>query len=167
MVFLEIFLIGFSGIRHPAAPSTVIDRCMLWKTDYCWSRMFNVQRSWDLRWAFSPSTCIAFRSSPSNLHQPEVQWWISSVILQTSCLEDVNLRITWFRLCKIKATEGFSVYGSRLLELEAEVLQIQQLRISLCYLISVDQQDLVLGGFMFLYFEPLVDFSLVSYCFGF
>jgi hypothetical protein len=34
MVFLEIFLIGFSGIRHPAAPSTVIDKCILWKTDY-------------------------------------------------------------------------------------------------------------------------------------
>jgi hypothetical protein len=75
MVFSEIFLIGFSGIRHPAAPSTVIDRCILWKTDCCWSLMFNVQRSWDLRWAFSPSSCIAFRSSPSNLHQSEVQWW--------------------------------------------------------------------------------------------
>jgi hypothetical protein len=25
MVFLEIFLIGFSGIRHPAASSTVIE----------------------------------------------------------------------------------------------------------------------------------------------
>jgi hypothetical protein len=63
--------------------------------------------------------------------------------------------------------EGFSVRGSRLLELEAEVVQIQLLRISLRYLISVDQQDLVLGGFLFLSFEPLADFSLFSYCFGF
>jgi hypothetical protein len=66
-----------------------------------------------------------------------------------------------------QATEGFSVHGSRLLELEAEVVQIQLLRISLLYLISVDQQDLVLGGFMFLSFGPLADSSLFSYCFGF
>jgi hypothetical protein len=59
--------------------------------------------------------------------------------------------------------EGFSVRGSRLLELEAEVIQIHLLRISPSYLISVDQQDLVLGGFMFLSFEPLADFSLFSY----
>jgi len=31
----------------------------------------------------------------------------------------------------------------------------------------VDQQDLVLGGFLFLSFGPLADSSLVSYCFGF
>jgi hypothetical protein len=35
MVFLEIFLIGFgSGIRHPAAPSIVFDRCTLWKINF-------------------------------------------------------------------------------------------------------------------------------------
>jgi hypothetical protein len=63
-----------------------------------------------------------------------------------------------------QATECFSVHGSRLPKLEAEVVQIQPLRISLCYLISVDQQDLVLGGFMFLsFFGPLADFSLFSY----
>lgn len=62
-----------------------------------------------------------------------------------------------------QATEGFSVHGSRLLELEAEVVQIQLLRISLCYLISV---DLVLGGFTFLSFGPLGDFSLFSFWFG-
>jgi hypothetical protein len=39
--------------------------------------------------------------------------------------------------------------------------------ISLCYLISVDQQDLVLGGFLFLSFGPLADPSLFSYCLGF
>jgi hypothetical protein len=63
--------------------------------------------------------------------------------------------------------EAFSIRGSRFPELEAEVVQIQLLRISLRYLISVDQQDLVLGGFMFLSFEPLADFSLFFYCFGF
>jgi hypothetical protein len=66
-----------------------------------------------------------------------------------------------FQALKNQATEGFSVHGSRLPELEAEVVQIQLLRI------SVDQQDLVLGGFMFLSFEPFADFSLFSYCFGF
>jgi hypothetical protein len=49
-------------------------------------------------------------------------------------------------------------------ELEAEVVQIQPfIQISLRYLISVDQQDLILGGFMLLSFGPLADFSLVSY----
>jgi hypothetical protein len=66
-----------------------------------------------------------------------------------------------------QAIEDFSVHGSRLPEQEAEVVQIQLLRISLRYLILVDQQDLVLGGFLFLSFEPLADFSLFSYCFGF
>jgi hypothetical protein len=47
-----------------------------------------------------------------------------------------------------QAIEGFSVHGSRLLELEAKVVQIQFfVRISLRYLISVDQRDSVLGGF--------------------
>jgi hypothetical protein len=64
--------------------------------------------------------------------------------------------------------EDFSVHGSRLLELEAEVVQIQLfILVSLCYLILVDQQDLVLGGFLFLSFRPLADSSLFSYCFGF
>jgi hypothetical protein len=31
----------------------------------------------------------------------------------------------------------------------------------------VDQQDLVLGGFLFLFFGPLADSSLFSYCFRF
>jgi hypothetical protein len=64
--------------------------------------------------------------------------------------------------------EDLSVHSSRLPELEAEVVQIQPfIRISLRYLISVDQQDLILGGFMFLSFGILVDFSLVSYRLGF
>jgi hypothetical protein len=63
--------------------------------------------------------------------------------------------------------EDFSVHGSRLPELEAEVVQIQLLLICLRYLISVVQQDLVLGGFMFLSFGPLADSSLFSYYFGF
>jgi hypothetical protein len=47
---------------------------------------------------------------------------------------------------------------SRLQELEAEVVQIQLfIQFSLRYLISVDQQNLVLGGFLFLSFGPLAD----------
>jgi hypothetical protein len=53
-----------------------------------------------LRWAFSPSSCRAFRSIPSDLFQLEVQ------ALQNQEIED------------------FSVHGSRLPELEAEVVQI-------------------------------------------
>jgi hypothetical protein len=60
--------------------------------------------------------------------------------------------------------EDLSVHGSRLPELEAEVVQIQPfIRISLRYLISVDQQGLIPGGFMFLSFRPLANFSLISY----
>jgi len=73
-----------------------------------------------------------------------------------------------FQALQNEEIKDFSVHGSRLPELEAEVVQIQlSIRISLCYLHSVDQQDLILGGFMFLCFGPLVDFSLFSYCFGF
>jgi hypothetical protein len=64
--------------------------------------------------------------------------------------------------------KGCSVHSSRLSKLEAEEAQIQLLVwISLCYLHSVDQQDLILGGFMFLSFGSLADFFLFSYCFGF
>jgi hypothetical protein len=60
-----------------------------------------------------------------------------------------------------QATAGFSVRGSRLPELEAEVVQIQLfIWISLCYLISVDQRDLVLEGFLFLSFGPCRLFSI-------
>jgi hypothetical protein len=51
-----------------------------------------------------------------------------------------------------QVTEGFSVPCSRLPDLEAEVVQIQHfVQLSLRYLISVDQQDLVL----FFFFPPL------------
>jgi len=47
-----------------------------------------------------------------------------------------------------QATEGFPVHGSRLPDLEAEVVQIQPfVQLSPRYLISVDQWDSVLGGF--------------------
>jgi hypothetical protein len=72
-----------------------------------------------------------------------------------------------FQALQNQEIEGFSVRGSGLPVLEAEVVQIKVLRISLRYLIYVDQQDLVLGRFMFLSFEPLADFSLFSYWFGF
>jgi hypothetical protein len=68
-----------------------------------------------------------------------------------------------------QATESFLVHGSRVSELEAEVVQIQHfIRISLHYLILVDQQDLILGGFLFpllghlqtlLYFPIVLDFK--------
>jgi hypothetical protein len=67
-----------------------------------------------------------------------------------------------------QVTEGFSIYGSRLPDLEAEVVQIQPfVRLSLRYLISMDQWDLVFGGFLFLSFGPLADSSIFSYCLGF
>jgi hypothetical protein len=73
-----------------------------------------------------------------------------------------------FHASQNQEIEGFSVLGSWLPKLEPEVVQIQlYIRISLRYLISVDQQDLVLGGFFSLSFGPLTNSSLVSYCFGF
>jgi hypothetical protein len=73
-----------------------------------------------------------------------------------------------FQALQNQEIEGFSVHGSRLPKLEVEVVQIQlSIRISLCYLISVDQQDLVLGGFLFLSFGPLANSSLFYYCLGF
>jgi hypothetical protein len=50
-----------------------------------------------------------------------------------------------FQALQNQEIEYFSVHGSQLPELEAEVVQIQLfIRISLRYLISVDQRDLVL-----------------------
>jgi hypothetical protein len=73
-----------------------------------------------------------------------------------------------FQALQNQEIKGFSVHGSWLPKLKAEVVQIQLfIRISLCYLISVDQQDLVLGEFLFLSFGPLADSSLFSYCLGF
>jgi hypothetical protein len=73
-----------------------------------------------------------------------------------------------FQALQNQEIEGFSIHGSWLPKLEAEVVQIQLfIRISLCYLISVDQRDLVLGGFFFLSFGPLANSSLFSYCLGF
>jgi hypothetical protein len=73
-----------------------------------------------------------------------------------------------FQAWQNQEIQDFSIHGSRLSKLEAEVVQIQIfIRISLCYLILVDQQDLVLGGFLFISFAPLADSSLFSYCFGF
>jgi len=73
-----------------------------------------------------------------------------------------------FQALQNQEIEDFSVHGSRLPKLEAELVQIQLfIRISLRYLISVDRQDLVLEDFLFLSFGPLADSSLFSYCFGF
>jgi hypothetical protein len=108
IVFLEIFLFNLgSGIWRLAAPSTVFDRWIFWKTDCCWSHMFIFPNVSGVRWAFPPAHAESSVASPSDLHQLEVQWWISSFILQTSCLEDVNMWITRFRLCKIKRLKVF------------------------------------------------------------
>jgi hypothetical protein len=65
-------------------------------------------------------------------------------------------------------TETFQSLVSRLQELEVEVVQIQLFKwFSFRYLILVDQQDLILEGFLFFSFGPLADSSLVSYCLGF
>jgi len=60
-----------------------------------------------------------------------------------------------------QAIKGFPIHGSRLPDLEAEVVQI-----SLRYIILVDQRDLVLGGFLFLSFWPFANSSLFSFCLG-
>jgi hypothetical protein len=73
----------------------------------------NFQRFQDLRWAFFPSSCRAFRSIiHPDLHQLEVQSWIFYFILQTNWLEDFNLRIIRFRLCKFKWLKFFSLWFS-------------------------------------------------------
>jgi hypothetical protein len=55
-----------------------------------------------------------------------------------------------FQALQNLATKSFPVHDSRRPELEAEVVQIQPfVWFFLCYLISMDQQDLVLGGFFF------------------
>jgi hypothetical protein len=64
-----------------------------------------------------------------------------------------------FQALQNQEIEGFSVRGSRLPELEGEVVQILLfIRFALRYLISVDKQGLVLGGFLFLFFGHLQTF---------
>jgi hypothetical protein len=69
-----------------------------------------------------------------------------------------------FQALQNQEIEDFSVHGSRIPELEAELVQIQlSIRNSLRYLISVDQQDLILGGFMFLSLGHLQIFLYFSH----
>jgi len=64
-----------------------------------------------------------------------------------------------FQALQNQEIQGFSVRGPQLPVQEAEVVQIQLfIRFALRYLISMDQQDLVLGGFLFLYFPIVLDF---------
>jgi hypothetical protein len=108
IVFLEIILLNLgSGIWYPAAPSTVFHRWIFWKTDCCWSHLFIFPKVSGVSWALPPTHAKSSVASPSDLHQLEVQWWIFSFILQTSCLVDVNLRIARLRLCKIKQLKVF------------------------------------------------------------
>jgi len=90
-----------SGSQHNVWQIDPLENWLLLKLD------IQIPKVSRLRWAFPRSSCRAFRSIPSDLQRFEVQWWLSSVILQTSCLEDVNLRITSFRLCKIKRLKDF------------------------------------------------------------
>jgi hypothetical protein len=113
-----------------------------------------------IRMSFFPSSCKDFCSIPSYLHQFEVRWWISSFILQTSCLEDVNLRITRFKLCKIKRLKVFSPWFPASWARSRSSTNPVFIRISLHYLISVDQQDLVFGGFLFLFWATCRLFSI-------
>jgi len=79
-----------------------------------------------------------------------------------------------FQALQNQEIEYFLVHGSRLPELEAEVVQIQIfIRISLRYLISVDQPDLVLEDFCssllgllqtLLYFPIVLDFRMFFVC---
>jgi hypothetical protein len=92
---------SFSSSQHNIWQMDPLENWLLLKSDV------QIPKVSGLRWAFSPSSCRAFRSIPLDLYQLEVQWWISSLILQTSCLEDVNLQITSFRLCKIKRLKIF------------------------------------------------------------
>jgi hypothetical protein len=117
--------------------------------------------------AFSPSSCIAFRCIL--LRSITVR---GSVVNLLFYLADQLLRRcqsvdNQVQALQNQATKGFLVHGSRLPDLEAKVVQIQPfVRISLRYVISVDQGDLVLKGFLFLSFWPLADSSLFSFCFG-
>jgi hypothetical protein len=83
-----------------------------------------------------------------------------------------------FQAFQNQVTEGFLVSGSWLQELD-EVVQIKlYVRISLRHLLLVDQQDLVLGGFLFLSLSVVLHtsdlfwatcrhFSIILIIFGF
>jgi len=120
------------------------------------------QRSQDLRWAFFPSSCIAFRNI--FLKSVSVRDSVVNLLiyLADQLLRGCQSADNQFQAFQNQATEGFSVYSSQLPELEAEVGQIHLfVRISLRHLFSVDQQDLVLGWFLFLSFgATCIHFSL-------
>jgi hypothetical protein len=123
----------------------------------------NFQRSWVLRWAFSPAhaklsvafpqICISQRFSGESPH------YLADQMLR-GCQSVDNQ----FQGLQNQEIEDISVHGSRLPELEAEVVQIQPLRISLRYLISriwylEDFCSSLLGHLQtFLYFPIVLDF---------
>jgi hypothetical protein len=81
-----------------------------------------------LRWVFFPSSCRAFCSIPSNLYRLEI-----------SAVRGCQSADNQFQALQNQKIEGFSVHGSGLHELEAEVVQIYLfIRISLRYLILRD-----------------------------
>jgi hypothetical protein len=118
--------------------------------------------------SYSSRSCRAFRSI--SLRFMSVRGLLENLLfyLADQLLKGCQSTDNQIQALQNQATEGFSVHGSRLPELEAEVVQIQPfVRLFLHYLISVDQQDLVLGGFLLLSFGLLADSSLFSYCFRF
>jgi hypothetical protein len=118
--------------------------------------------------SYSSRLCRAFRSI--SLRSISVRGSVENLLfyLPDQLLKGCQSADNQVQALQNQATEGFSVHGSRLSELEAEVVQTQPfVRLFLHYLISVDQQDLVLRGFLFLSFGLLADSSLFSYCFGF
>jgi hypothetical protein len=171
MVLLDIFLFNLgSGICYPVAPSTMFDRWIFWKTYFCWSHMFIFPMVSGFRWALPPAHTEPSVASPSDLCQLEIQWWTSSFILQTSCLEDVNLRITRFRLCKIKRLKVFQSMAS-----VSRARSRSNTNPAFCTAFSPLLDFSGSAGFgtwrifvpLFWAFGPFVDSSLFSYCFGF
>jgi hypothetical protein len=108
--------------------------------------------------SFFSSSCIAFHSI-SIKYVSVIRYVVNLLFyLADQLLRGCQSADNQVQALQNQVTEGFLVHGSRLPELEAEVIQIQPfVRISLHYLISVDQQDLVLGGFLVLSFGPLVE----------
>jgi hypothetical protein len=72
--------------------------------------MVKLQRSEDLDELFPPAHAEPFTASFFRSAAVKVQWWIFSFILQTSWLEDFNLGIINFRLCKLKRLKVFSLW---------------------------------------------------------
>jgi hypothetical protein len=148
-----------SGLQHS------VRQRALWKTDLCWNHMF--QRSQILDELIPPAHTESSITSSSRFAPARDSMVNLLYRLVDQLFRGFHFSNDQFRARRLKWLKLFSLCFP-VQELEAKVFQIQLfIWFSLCYLISVDQQDLVLGRFLFLSFGPLADSSLVSYCFGF